>query len=78
MSANGSKGDMPGLYCQVRFAPENRHRLRRAAGQLWARTGLMHRSKSRPIAWPVDAGEHGLFGQPRFPKTLDHQLRGFW
>jgi hypothetical protein len=35
----------------------------------------MHRSKSRPYDQPVDAGEHGLFGQARFAETLNKQLR---
>jgi hypothetical protein len=35
----------------------------------------MRRGKSRPIDQPVDADEHGSFGQPRFAKTLNHQLR---
>jgi hypothetical protein len=28
-----------------------------------------------PYGQPADAGEHGLFGQPRFPKALNRQLR---
>ena len=35
----------------------------------------MRRGKFRPIDQPVDADEHGSFGQSRFPKTLNHQLR---
>jgi hypothetical protein len=37
----------------------------------------MRRGKSRPMDQPVDADEHGSFGQSRFPKALDHQLRIF-
>jgi len=32
---------------------------------------------SRPMDQPVDVDEHGSFGQSRFPKALDHQLRIF-
>jgi hypothetical protein len=42
-----------------------------------ANSRLMRRGKSRPIDQPVDADEHGSFGQSRFPKALDHQLRSF-
>jgi hypothetical protein len=38
---------------------------------------LMRRGKFRPIDQPVDADEYGSFGQSRFPKALDHQLRSF-
>jgi hypothetical protein len=37
----------------------------------------MRRGKFRPIDQPVDADEYGSFGQSRFPKALDHQLRSF-
>jgi hypothetical protein len=40
-----------------------------------ANSRLMRRGKSRPMDQPVDADVHGSFGQPRFAKTLDHQLR---
>jgi len=30
-----------------------------------------------PIDQPVDADEYGSFGQSRFPKTFNHQLRSF-
>jgi hypothetical protein len=43
--------------------------------QLRANSRLMRRGKSRAIDQPVDADEHGSFGQSRFPKTLDHQHR---
>jgi hypothetical protein len=42
-----------------------------------ANSRLMRRGKSRPVDQPVDAGEHGSFGQSRFLKTLNHQLRSF-
>src|SRR5262245_12647119 len=37
----------------------------------------MHRRKSRPTDQPVDADEHGSFGQSRFAKPLNHQLGSF-
>jgi hypothetical protein len=40
-----------------------------------ANSRLMRRGKSRPMDQPVYADEHGSFGQPRFAKTLNHQLR---
>jgi hypothetical protein len=41
-----------------------------------ARQQQTHASQQiAPYDQPVDAGERGLFGQPRLPKTLDQQLR---
>jgi hypothetical protein len=40
-----------------------------------ANSRLMRRGKSRPIDQPVDADEHNSFGQPRFPQSLNLQLR---
>lgn len=58
-----------------RFASELGHCSMRSALRICANSRLMRRDKFRPIDQPVDADEHGSFGQPRFAKTLNHQLR---
>ena len=37
----------------------------------------LRRDKSHPIDQPVDADEHGSFGQSRFAKPLNHELGSF-
>jgi hypothetical protein len=57
----------------VRFTPESGHSAIGPQCPLSAISGLMHRSKLR-LAFDHLVGA-GSFGQPRFPKTLDQQLR---
>jgi hypothetical protein len=58
-----------------RFAPELGHCRTCSAGLKRANSRLSRRRQIAPIDQPVGTREHGSFGQPRFPKTLNQQLR---
>ena len=69
----GSNSEVPARNWEVRFALSNGHRLPGLSGPKSANSGLMDRRRVPLFDHLVDIGE--LLGQPRFAKTLNHQLR---
>jgi hypothetical protein len=59
----------------VRYAPFATEDALRGNMSRRARFGLMQRSKQALFDHRVGAGARGSFGQPRFPKPLNQQLR---
>jgi hypothetical protein len=71
--ASGQKAPFGRSFDGFRFGPTSRQSQSQIGLRFRANNGLMHRSKLR-LAFDHLVGA-GSFGQPRFPKTLDQQLR---
>ena len=56
----GSKADVTLLNFDVRFTPESGHSPTRSGCLLWAKSGLMHRSKFQGC-WPRSQLKHRCF-----------------
>ena len=63
------------LPTDVRLSPNSGERPDIQRLRLRANSGLMRRRRVPLFDHLVDIAE--LLGQPRFPKALDHQIRGF-
>jgi hypothetical protein len=73
--AVGSFSEVDARIGEVCFAPVNGLRQSGLSGPKSANSGLMRRRRVPLFDHLVDIGE--LLGQPRFAKTLNHQLRSF-